>query len=356
MKKLYSILMLVFLSVFAIPEMAVAGGPHAMSGDGAHKGIHFYGRLYLGFDRNSSGATNSVDRLGDNGNKTRLGLKFKESLGAMTLVGQVEYRTDIGDGTSTNDTTTCSDAGADCRTLDLHLGNLGLLTPLGYVGVGTFESPYKTMGQYDVTMDTGWAMNNHGAMSDGTVGMAGSVEGMLSYHAKMGPVTLAYMYGLSEKANSNMQSGDYSYGIKFNDLFIPGLEFGYAAIHDNEVSAGNPGEGNKKIFGSYQVMPGLGVFFWDEDLEASSTGPSFTNGEGEILTFGAHYTMGNNLIQYALSHGDANLTVEDYRTHSFSITSNLSKATDFQIGYARQGFDSTGGSNRTWGMGLTHKF
>ena len=212
------------------------------------------------------------------------------------------------------------------------------------------------MGQYDVTMDTGWAMNNHGAMSDGTFGMAGSVEGMLSYHAKMGPVTLAYMYGLSEKANSNMQSGDYSYGIKFNDLFIPGLEFGYAAIHDNEVSAGNPGEGNKKIFGSYQVMPGLGVFFWDEDLEASSTGPSFTNGEGEILTFGAHYTMGNNLIQYALSHGDANLTVEDYRTHSFSITSNLSKATDFQIGYARQGFDSTGGSNRTWGMGLTHKF
>ncbi|MEC8996785.1 MAG: hypothetical protein VYA22_04020 [Pseudomonadota bacterium] len=356
MKKLYSILMLVCMTVIAVPGTAIAGGPHSMSGDHAHKGIHFYGQLYLGFDRSSSGAANSVDRLSDNGNKTRLGLKFKESLGAMTLIGQVEYRTDIVDGTSTNDTTTCSDAGSDCRTLDLHLGNLGLMTGLGYIGVGTYESPYKTMGQYDVTMDTAWAMNNHGGMSDSNFGMAGNMEGMFSYHAKMGPVTLAYMYGLSEKANSNMQSGDYSYGIKFNDFLVSGLEFGVSATHDNEVSAGNPGEGNKKIFGSYKVMPGLSVFFWDEDLESSSTGPSFTNGEGEILTFGAHYTMGNNLIQYAMSHGDANLTAEDYRTTSLSITSNLSKATNFQIGYARQGFDAAGGSVRTWGMGLTHKF
>lgn len=287
-------------------------------------------------------------------------MKFKENLGGLELVGNLEYKFDLADGTTTNrnDSATCTSVSetSSCRTFALHVGNVGLMTPIGYVGVGAFESPYKTMGQYDLNMDTAWAMNQHGAMSDSAFGMASNMESVLAYHAIMGPVELSYMYAMSERNQSNVQSGDYAYGIKFTDLILPGLEFGYAATHDNELTAGNPGEGNKKIFGSYKVMPGLGIFFWDEDLESSGAGPSFTNGEGEILTFGAHYTMGNKVIQYSMSHGDSNLTIEDYRTQTLSLQSNLSKATDFTIGYARQGFDSSGGSVRTWGMGLTHKF
>ena len=48
------------------------------------------------------------------------------------------------------------------RTFDLHVGNLGFKTPYGYFGVGTFETPYKTMGQYDKNIDTPVALNDHG--------------------------------------------------------------------------------------------------------------------------------------------------------------------------------------------------
>ena len=54
-----------------------------------------------------------------------------------------------------------------CQTFDLHIGNLGFMTPLGYVGAGTFEAPYKTMGKFDTNMDTAIALNAHGGTSQG---------------------------------------------------------------------------------------------------------------------------------------------------------------------------------------------
>jgi hypothetical protein len=50
-------------------------------------GVHFYGRLYVGYDHKSTGSANSVDSIRDNGQKSRLGIKFKENLGSMSLVG-----------------------------------------------------------------------------------------------------------------------------------------------------------------------------------------------------------------------------------------------------------------------------
>ena len=43
------------------------------------------------------------------------------------------------------------------------------MTPYGYVGAGTFESPYKTMGKFDTNMDTAIALNAHGGTSQGKV-------------------------------------------------------------------------------------------------------------------------------------------------------------------------------------------
>jgi len=82
MKKLYSILMLVTLSTVAVSGSAIAGGEyghdgHQMASGTAGSGVHFYGRIYVGFDRNSSGAGTSTDGLRDDGQKSRLGIKFK---------------------------------------------------------------------------------------------------------------------------------------------------------------------------------------------------------------------------------------------------------------------------------------
>jgi hypothetical protein len=147
MNKLYTAAMFM-----AASSMAVAGGhggmDHSSQSASAGKsgsGVHFYGRLYVGYDHKSTGSANSVDSIRDNGQKSRLGIKFKENLGSMSLVGKAEWKFDIADGTATGDGTDCSNA-QDCRTFNLHVGNLGFQTALGYIGMGSFESPYKTYG------------------------------------------------------------------------------------------------------------------------------------------------------------------------------------------------------------------
>jgi hypothetical protein len=355
MNKLYALVM--FL---AFTGTAFAGGGHSMDSHkmGSSKSsnnVHFYGRLYLGYDRvkESNTAGGTVNGVRDDGMKSRIGLKFRENMGSMTLMGNVEYKFDIGDGTATSDSTTCSTAGKDCRTFELHIGNLGLMTGLGYFGAGTFESPYKTMGMYDHNMDTATAMNAHGATSKGSYGIAGTWEGSISYHGKMGPVEIAYIRGMSDKANSNVQEKDFAYGLTINA--VTNLEFGFARTHDK--SEGD-GESNDKFFASYKVLPNLGAFYTKEEMSINGSNV-FTNGEGDIDTFGLHYGMGNNDLQFVIANGNSLTDGQDYSTVSVSNRMNLSKATDFSIGFSRQGYDGDGSTNkhkRSIALGLTHKF
>ena len=352
-------------------------GDHAMSGSQAGSGVHFYGRIYLGYDRSKESGTDggSVAGMRDNGQKSRLGIKFKENLGGLSLIGNAEYKFDIGDGDATGDSVTCSATLSDCRTFNLHIGNLGLMTPFGYVGAGTFESPYKTMGRYDTNMDTAIAMNQHGANGKGSFGQAGTWESAISYHGQVGPITIAYMRGMSDKANGTTNKGDYSLGLGTKDLILSGLELGWVRAHDKVTAATTDGESNDKIYFSYKVMPGLGVFgtFEDMDIEGSnnfdngnvgSTTSSVLDGGGDIDTFGLHYTMGTNMIQITHSKGNSRVAADmDYDTITISNRMQLSKATDFTIGFARQGFDGSGtgsGQNdkhkKTIAVGMTHSF
>jgi len=382
MKKLYTMAFLLAMS----STLAFAGGhgahegTHKMSAASAGSGVHFYGRIYLGYDRVTESGTDggTVAGMQDNGQKSRLGLKFTENLGGMSLIGNLEYKFDIGDGTATanTDSTSCTSTSelTSCRTFNLHVGNLGIMTPLGYVGAGTFESPYKTMGMFDTNMDTALAMNAHGATSKGAFGQAGNWEASLSYHAKMGPLELAYMRGMSDKTNANVRKGDYAFGISLTDVY-PGLQVGWARAHDKVTTTATGGESNDKFFASYKVMPGLGVFYTEEDMDiensnvfnngnVGTTTSSVLDGGGDIDTVGIHYTMGNNMIQ--LTHSDAKARVAadmDYKTITISNQMSLSKATDITFGYARQGYDGSGvgtGQNdkhkRTVAIGLTHSF
>jgi hypothetical protein len=58
----------------AVSSMAVAGGgmdhsSHSASAMKSGSGVHFYGRLYVGYDHRSTGSANSVDSIRDNGQK-----------------------------------------------------------------------------------------------------------------------------------------------------------------------------------------------------------------------------------------------------------------------------------------------
>ena len=128
-----------------------------------------------------------------------------------------------------------------CQTFDLHIGNLGFKTPLGYVGAGTFEAPYKTMGKFDTNMDTAIALNAHGGTSQGQGGQSGNFEGALAYHAMMGPLEIGYMYAATDNStndNTNTDRGDYSIGLTAKDMFMMDLLLVMQDSHDDEVSGG----------------------------------------------------------------------------------------------------------------------
>ena len=114
------------------------------------------------------------------------------------------------------------------------------MTGLGYIGAGTFEAPYKTMGQFDTNMDTAIALNSHGAFSQGQGGIAGNFESAIAYHAMMGPVELGFMYAASDNTatdHANTDRGDYSLGLTFKDMIMGGLTFGYATYNTRSISA-----------------------------------------------------------------------------------------------------------------------
>ena len=81
---------------------------------------------YIGYDS----TTGDTARLDDGGNKSRLGLKIKSG----NIIGNLEYKYDIGDGTSGAGNNCGTNNANGCQTFDLHIGNLGFMTPLGYLG------------------------------------------------------------------------------------------------------------------------------------------------------------------------------------------------------------------------------
>jgi len=353
MKKLLSLFLLICLSSLSYAGgQAMSGGEHNhASSVKASSGVHFYGRLYIGYDKTSG----SVQRLDDGGNKSRLGLKIKSG----NIVGNIEYKFDIGDGTSGAGNNCGTNNANGCQTFDMHIGNLGFMTPLGYVGAGTFEAPYKTMGKFDTNMDTAIALNSHGGFSQGQGGIAGNFEGAMAYHAMMGPIELGFMYAATDNTandNTNTDRGDYSLGITFKDMVMSGLTFGYATYNDNEVSGGDS-ESNDKFFASYKVMPNMGVFASLEDLEVANTFIASSNTNGQIETFGIHYAIGSTDLQLVTAEGDSEGAAnQDYNTRSISAKINLSKHSDITIGYTKQDFDQDGTDISTSGFGLTHKF
>ena len=353
MKKLISVILLM-----GFTSLSYAGGHSMGNSDGnnassakASSGVHFYGRMYIGYDKTSG----SLQRLDDHGSKSGLGLKIRSG----NIVGNLEYKFDIGDGTSENGVACSSASGNGCQTFALHVGNLGFMTGLGYIGAGTFEAPYKTMGMYDTNMDTAIALNGHGAFSQGQGGIAGNFEGAVAYHAMMGPVELGFMYAATDNTaedRANTDRGDYSLGITFKDMIMGGLTFGYATYNDNEVSGGNS-ESNDKFFASYKAMPNMGVFVSLEDLEVANTFIAGAATDGEIKTFGIHYSMGAADLQLVTAEGDSSGAANtNYNTRSISAKINLSKHSDITIGYTKQDFDEDGTDISTSGLGLTHKF
>ena len=46
-----------------------------MSSGKSSSGVHFYGRMYIGYDDKQTGSAADVENLDDGGNKSRLGLK-----------------------------------------------------------------------------------------------------------------------------------------------------------------------------------------------------------------------------------------------------------------------------------------
>ena len=59
-------------------------------------GVHFYGRMYIGYDDKQTGSAADVENLDDGGSKSRLGLKLQSISSGVQLVGNLEYKLILG--------------------------------------------------------------------------------------------------------------------------------------------------------------------------------------------------------------------------------------------------------------------
>ena len=80
--------------------------------------------------------------------------------------------------------------------------------------------------------------------------------------------------------------------------------------------------------------------------------------QGNVQTFGTHYSLGSTDLQavYARGSADGTNNAQDYKSFALSAKMNLSKTSDLTFGYAEQDFDATGTDVTTRGIGLTHRF
>ena len=328
--------------------------------------IKFYGRLWVQYDNSddSTSSNNKVSSIRDNEGMGRFGVKGKSLTGnGYALNYKVEYAIDLGDGTSTSDSSTsCNDA-RDCRTFSLKQGWLGMLTPFGQFKIGSVESPYKFMAKHDILHDTISQARDTRMISQGSMSHSSYWRESIYYELKSGDFKFAAIYGLGEQYNT-VTNKDTGIGIEYKNFFIPGFDVVYARNKDNSVTgAGNQNYNEKftltktfKLEGKRKVK----VWYMNEDVGLDSKLFTGGNADGEVDWYGIQYKSGPMTLQY--SYGESNASegsTYDRDGYNIGMQYKLSKSSRIYIGHSSSDAGSGDGSNgdiSSTMIGLRHDF
>ena len=328
--------------------------------------IKFYGRLWVQYDNSddSTSSNNKVSSIRDNEGMGRFGLKGKSSVGNGYAVNyKVEYAIDIGDGTSSSDSSTSCSGARDCRTFSLKQGWLGMLTPFGQFKIGSVESPYKFMAKHDILHDTISQARDTRMISQGSMSHSSYWRESIYYELKSGDFKFAAIYGLGEQINT-VTNKDSGFGIEYKNFFIPGFDVVYARNKDNSVTgAGNQNYNEKftltktfKLEGKRKVK----VWYMHEDIGLDSKLFTGGNADGEVNWYGIQYQSGPTTFQYSYGETDASQGASyDRDGYNIGIQYKLSKTSRIYIGYSSSDAGSGDGMNEnieSTMLGIRHDF
>ncbi|MBT3548434.1 MAG: porin [Gammaproteobacteria bacterium] len=326
----------------------------------------FYGRLWVQYDNSDASTSNNKDvqSIRDNEGMGRLGIKGKSSVGNGYLVNyKVEYAIDIGDGTSSSDSSTSCSGARDCRTFSLKQGWLGFKTPFGQFKVGSMESPYKYMAKHDILHDTISQARDTRMISQGSMSHSSYWRESILYEFKSGDLKFAVIYGVGEKYNT-ITHKDTGIGIEYKNLFISGLDIVYARNKDNSVTGvGNQNYNEKFTLTKNFKLEGkrkLKVWYMHEDIGLDSKLFTGGNSDGEIDWYGIQYMCGPITLQFSYSDSDASEgPTYDRDGYNIGIQYKISKSSSVYIGNSSSEAGSGDGINSDISstmIGLRHDF
>jgi hypothetical protein len=357
LNKSYIIIFLIYL-VFGI-NLTFADKKNASD-------IRLYGRLWVQYDNSddSTSSNNKVSSIRDNEGMGRFGVKGKSSIGNGYAVNyKVEYAMDLGDGTSTSDSSSsCNDA-RDCRTFSLKQGWLGVLTPVGQFKFGSMESPYKFMAKHDILHDTISQARDTRMISQGSMSHSGYWRESMYYELKSGDFKFAAIYGVGEQINT-VTNKDSGFGIEYKNLFIPNFDVVYARNKDNSITGANNQSYNEKftLTKTFEIANKrkIKVWYMNEDVGIDSKMFTGGNNDGEVDWYGIQYKSGPMIFQYSYAETDASQgTTYDRDGYNIGMQYKLSKSSRIYIGHSSSDAGSGDGASKSIKstmIGLRHDF
>ena len=328
--------------------------------------VMFYGRLWVQYDNsdNSASNNNKVSSVRDNEGMGRFGIKGKSTIrNGYAINYKVEYAIDLGDGTSTSDSSTSCNGARDCRTFSLKEGWLGALTPFGQFKFGSMESPYKVMAKHDILHDTIAQARDTRMISQGSMSHSGYWRESIYYKLQSGNFKLAMIYGVGESVNTATNK-DFGFGVEYKNFLIPGFDAVYARNKDNSITGIGNQDYNEKftLTQTFKLADKNKIKIWymNEDIGIDSKMFTGGNNDGKVDWYGIQYLSGSIKFQYSYAETNASQgSTHDRDGYNIGVQYKLSKRSRIYIGYSSSEAGAGDGINqdiKSTMIGLRHDF
>lgn len=305
--------------------------------------VTIYGRGQVEIT-SADGDTRNPLYLNDNG-IGRVGFKATEKLGnGLTGIAHWEFAGDTDDNSRTG-------AGG---ALTGRVSYVGLKGSFGFVGLGSFNSPYKTYGgvKWDAFNATQLEARNGGGLSRGRLGISSFVDDVVYYETpNMSGFQAAIAYNLENSDGGGADNGYYSVAAKYKNgpmELVAGYGDNGDAVAGSRWKVGGKFTFAKKhsILGQYEEAKS-----YTDGLGGSSAlrnglgggGGVINGGDAEFIWLAYIGKFGNNILKVDFGNQDHD-TGAEVTSFGIALRHKMSKTFSVWGGYKRYDVDFTGGT------------
>lgn len=371
--------------------MAVAAAVFAPAAASADTKLYGMVQAEYNIEDSDANGVDSQQAIDDDGNRSRLGVKFSEKLGGgLTAFGKLEWSFNPSDGGSSSNAS--SSKAGDTGGFGSRDQHVGIKSSWGSIAAGSFHAPYKTAGgvKWDPWTATHLQARRAGGMSGGT-GIGGHNGFMRNAIYYTSPKVNGFLFQFAispDETNPGANNGgdnsddgdnDYSLAVQYkngpwhalfahnrNNVSDRNASAGQAPTVDAVgfvTNAGSPvvtaqsrdDETLTKVGLRYHSGPWTfaGQYETIDDARASATGGTpgvsgnyrpTTGSDADIYWLNAQYKVGNNIFTASYGNTDIDQTGGasdvEYDYFTIGVIHKFSKKTRIFAGYTETEGDS----------------